>query len=144
MVYYEVKRFHVTYNKNKGDKIMTVKRVINEDTGVYFFEFADEKTTSALTVGDRYLVTAVGTSSALSKGLQAGDIFRCTSEITLGEGDKVKPLVMTKFCGFQNIDGTFSKEQSTYEMIQNLHYDNDWTLKKYLHKEWYEDKGYVD
>lgn len=111
MVYYEVKRFHVTYNKNKGDKIMTVKRVINEDTGVYFFEFADEKTTSALTVGDRYLVTAVGTSSALPKGLKAGDIFRCTTEITLGEGDKVKPLVMTNFCGFQNIDGTFSKEQ---------------------------------
>ena len=111
MVYYEIKRFHVTYNKNKGDKIMTVKRVINEDTGVYFFEFADEKTKSALTVGDRYLVTAIGASSALPKGLQAGDIFRCTSEITLGEGDKVKPLVMTKFCGFQNIDGTFDKEQ---------------------------------
>lgn len=111
MVYYEVKRFHVTYNKNKGDKIMTVKRVINEDTGVYFFEFADEKTTNALTVGDRYLVTAIGTSSALPKGLKAGDIFRCTTEITLSEGDKVKPLVMTKFCGFQNIDGTFDKEQ---------------------------------
>ena len=111
MVYYEVKRFHVTYNKNKGDKIMTVKRIINEDTGVYFFEFADEKTTSALTVGDRYLVTAVGTSSALPKGLQAGDIFRCTSETTLSEGDKVKPLVMTKFCGYQNVDGTFDREQ---------------------------------
>ena len=111
MVYYEVKRFHVTYNKNKGDKIMTVKRVINEDTGVYFFEFADEKTTDALTVGDRYLVTAVGTGGALPKGLQVGDIFRCTSAITLGEGDKVKPLVMTKFCGYQNVDGTFDREQ---------------------------------
>ena len=111
MVYYEVKRFHVTYNKNKGDKIMTVKRVINEDTGVYFFEFAEEKTASALTVGDRYLVTAVGTDSALPKGLQAGDIFRCTSETTLKEGDKVKPLVMTKFCGYQNVDGTFDREQ---------------------------------
>ena len=111
MVYYEVKRFHVTYNKNKGDKIMTVKRIINEDTGVYFFEFADEKTTSALTVGDRYLVTAVGTGSALPKGLKAGDIFRCTSATTLGEGDKVKPLVMTKFCGYQNVDGTFDREQ---------------------------------
>lgn len=41
-------------------------------------------------------------------------------------------------------ENTFSKEQSTYEMVQNPHYDNDWTLKKYLHKEWYEDKGYVD
>ena len=29
-------------------------------------------------------------------------------------------------------------------MIQNPLYDNDWTLKKYLYKEWYEDKGYVD
>lgn len=111
MVYYEVKRFHVTYNKNKGDKIMTVKRIINEDTGVYFFEFADEKTTDALTVGDRYLVTAKGASSALPKGLQAGDIFRCTSATTLSEGDKVKPLVMTKFCGYQNVDGTFDREQ---------------------------------
>ena len=62
---------------------MTVKRIINEDTGVYFFEFADEKTTSALTLGDRYLITATGTDSALPKGLKAGDIFRCTSEITL-------------------------------------------------------------
>ena len=41
-------------------------------------------------------------------------------------------------------EGAFSKEQSTYEMVRNPHYDNDWTLKKYLHKEWYEDKGYVD
>jgi hypothetical protein len=29
-------------------------------------------------------------------------------------------------------------------MVQNPHYDNDWTLEKYLHKEWWEDKGYVD
>lgn len=91
---------------------MAVKRVINEDTGVYFFDFADEKTTGALTVGDRYLVTArATTSTGLPKGLQAGDIFRCTSGITLTEGDKVKPLVMTKFCGYQNVDGTFDREQ---------------------------------
>lgn len=39
---------------------------------------------------------------------------------------------------------TFSKDQCTYKMVQNPHYDNDWTLEKYLHKEWYDDKGYVD
>lgn len=41
-------------------------------------------------------------------------------------------------------EGAFTDEQYTYEMVQNPHYDNNWTLKKYLHKEWYEDKGYVD
>ena len=31
-----------------------------------------------------------------------------------------------------------------YKMVHNPLYDNDWTLEKYLHKIWYEDKGYVD
>lgn len=91
---------------------MTLKRVINEDTGIYFFELGDEKTTGDLTLGERYLVTAIATSdSAIPQGLKTGDIFRCTTAITLASGDKVKPLTMTKFCGFQNIDGTFDKEQ---------------------------------
>lgn len=114
MVYYEIKRFHVTYNKNKGDKTMTLKRVINEDTGVYFFEFGEEKTTGALTSGTRYLVTAIATSSStIPSGLKVGDIFLAneSTAITLGDGDKVKPLTMTKFCGFQNVDGTFDREQ---------------------------------
>lgn len=91
---------------------MTVKRVINEDTGIYFFEIGSEAKTSSLTIGTRYLVTALATSgSAIPKGLAVGDIFLARTAITLGNGDKVKPLIMTKFCGFQNIDGTFDKEQ---------------------------------
>lgn len=91
---------------------MTLKRVINEDTGIYFFEIGDEKSTGALTLGDRYLVTAIAASdSTIPQGLQIGDIFRCTTAITLASGDKVKPLTMTKFCGYQNIDGTFDREQ---------------------------------
>lgn len=91
---------------------MTVKRVINEDTGIYFFEIGSEVTTGSLTAGTRYLVTALATSgSAIPDGLAVGDIFLVHTATTLGNGDKVKPLTMTKFCGFQNIDGTFDKEQ---------------------------------
>ena len=91
---------------------MTVKRVINEDTGIYFFEIGSEVNTGALVAGTRYLITARAASeSALPKGLVVGDIFLAHTAITLDSGDKVKPLTMTKFCGFQNIDGTFDKEQ---------------------------------
>lgn len=91
---------------------MTIKRVINEDTGVYFFEFGSEVTTGSLTVGTRYLVTAkASASSAIPEGLKEKDIFQAQTAITLASGDKVKPIVMTKFCGYQNIDGTFDKEQ---------------------------------
>jgi hypothetical protein len=91
---------------------MTVKRVINEDTGIYFFEIGSEVATEALVAGTRYLITARAASgSALPVGLVVGDIFLAHDAITLGSGDKVKPLTMTKFCGFQNIDGTFDKEQ---------------------------------
>lgn len=91
---------------------MTVKRVINEDTGIYFFEIGSEVDTRALVAGTRYLVTARAASdSVLPNGLVVGDIFLAHTAITLGSGDKVKPLTMTKFCGFQNIDGTFDKEQ---------------------------------
>lgn len=91
---------------------MTVKRVINEDTGIYFFEIGSEVNTGALVAGKRYLVTARAASeSALPKGLVVGDIFLAHTAITLSNDDKVKPLTMTKFCGFQNIDGTFDKEQ---------------------------------
>lgn len=91
---------------------MTVKRVINEDTGIYFFEIGSEVNTRELVAGTRYLVTARAASeSKLPKGLVVGDIFLAHTAITLGNDDKVKPLTMTKFCGFQNIDGTFDKEQ---------------------------------
>ena len=39
---------------------------------------------------------------------------------------------------------SFSEDQYTYKMVQNPLYDNDWTLEKYLHKVWWEDKGYED
>lgn len=90
---------------------MTVKRVINEDTGIYFFEIGSEITTGSLTVGTRYLITALATPSAIPGGLAVGDIFLAHSASDIGSGNKVKPLTMTKFCGFQNIDGTFDKEQ---------------------------------
>lgn len=91
---------------------MTIKRVINEDTGIYFFEVGSETTTGSLTAGARYIVTAVAASSSvIPSGLKVGDIFMAQTALTLAAGDKVKPLVMTKFCGFQNIDGTFNKGQ---------------------------------
>lgn len=93
---------------------MANKRVINEDTGIYFFELGEEKTSGSLTLGNRYLITALASSSsALPSGLQVGDIFyeNGSTATTLAEGDKVKELTMTKFCGFQNVDGTFDREQ---------------------------------
>ena len=91
---------------------MTIKRVINEDSGIYFFEIGSELSNGSLAAGTRYLVTGLAESaSALPKGLIAGDIFLATEAKELATGDKVKPLTMSKFCGFQNIDGTFDKEQ---------------------------------
>lgn len=34
--------------------------------------------------------------------------------------------------------------QTHYKFVRNPLYDNDWTLEKYLHREWWEDKGYTD
>jgi hypothetical protein len=90
-----------------------LKRVINEDTGLYFFELGTEMTTGAMTKGTRYLVSAMADSeSALPNGLQVGDIFICQdADKSLASGDIVKPLTMSKICGFQNIDGTMDREQ---------------------------------
>lgn len=92
---------------------MTTKRVINEDTGIFFFEIGTAVNAGALTIGTRYLISSRGATSALPIGLIAGDIFMVKKATTLitGAGDSVKPLVMTKFCGFQNVDGNFSREQ---------------------------------
>lgn len=91
---------------------MTIKRVINEDSGIYFFEIGDAMTTGSITAGTRYIVVSkAANDSVIANGLQAGDIFLCQTAKELAEGDSVKPLVMSKFCGFQNINGTFSKEQ---------------------------------
>ena len=40
--------------------------------------------------------------------------------------------------------GSFDQKYTEYKFIQNPHYDNDWTEEKYLHKIWWEDKGYED
>lgn len=90
-----------------------IKRVINEDTGLYFFDIGSELSSGNLTKGTRYLITAkAATSSVLATGLQVGDIFLCQKDnVTLAEGDAVKPLTMSKICGFQNIDGTMDREQ---------------------------------
>lgn len=91
---------------------MTVKRVINEDSGIYFFEIGSEVTEGNITAGTRYLVVEkAADGSAIPNGLIAGDIFLAQEGKAIGAGDKVKPLTMSKFCGFQNIDGTFDKEQ---------------------------------
>jgi len=93
---------------------MTIKRVINEDTGIYFFEVGSEIATGTLVVGSRYLITSKkATLSVFPNGLIVGDIFVAKTAIVLASGtdDKVKPLTMTKFCGYQNLDGTFNKEQ---------------------------------
>lgn len=93
---------------------MTLKRVINEDTGIYFFEIGTEIVSGALVAGNRYLITGVDAdSSVLPEGLLVGDIFVAKTALSLATGadDAVKPLTMTKFCGYQNIDGTFNREQ---------------------------------
>lgn len=90
-----------------------IKRVINEDTGLYFFDIGTEVDTGNLTKGTRYLVTKIATSdTVIPSGLQVGDIFLCQKDdMTLASGDGVKPLTMSKICGFQNIDGTMDREQ---------------------------------
>lgn len=93
---------------------MTLKRIINEDSGIYFFDFGTEISTAGtnMTAGTRYLITgAASAGSAIPSGLQTGDIFLCQEQTALVEGDAVKPLVMSKFCGFQNLDGTIDREQ---------------------------------
>ena len=40
--------------------------------------------------------------------------------------------------------GSFDQKYTEYKLVRNPHYDNDWTLEKYLHKVWWEDKGYED
>ena len=102
-----------------------LKRVINEDTGLYFFELGTEMTTGAMTKGTRYLVSAMADSeSALPNGLQVGDIFICQdADKSLASGDIAKPLTMSKICGFQNIDGQWIENKLTllhYVMIQQL------------------------
>lgn len=91
---------------------MTVKRVINEDTEISFFELGDAVTTGNLVAGTWYLIGAMAAeNSIIPKGLKVGDFFLAQSALTLAEGDSVQPVASTKFCGFQNVDGTMDKDQ---------------------------------
>ena len=45
---------------------------------------------------------------------------------------------------FPTEKGSFDKKYTKYKFVQNPHYNNDWTLEKYLHRVWWEDKGYED
>ena len=42
------------------------------------------------------------------------------------------------------IKEVLEEDQCAYKIVQNPLYDNDWTLEKYLHRVWWEDKGYED
>lgn len=93
---------------------MTIKRVINEDTGIYFFDIEDAISTGTLTAGNRYLVAGIASSgSVIPSGLAVGDIFMAKTDLVLASGtdDSVRPITMSKFCGYQNIDGSFDRAQ---------------------------------
>lgn len=91
---------------------MTVKRVINEDTEISFFELGDAITTGNLTVGTWYLIVSTATeNTVIPQGLKAGDFFLAQTALELVDGDSVRPVAATKFCGFQNVDGTMDKDQ---------------------------------
>ena len=67
-----------------------IKRVINEDTGLYFFDIGSELSSGNLTKGTRYLVTKKAeTSSVIPTGLQVGDIFLCQKDRPGNPGRKV-------------------------------------------------------
>ena len=43
-----------------------------------------------------------------------------------------------------NYPKEYREGYTNYKFVRNSLYDNDWTLEKYLHRVWYEDKGYID
>ncbi len=43
-----------------------------------------------------------------------------------------------------NYPRKYREGYTNYKFVRNPLYDNDWTLEKYLHRVWYEDKGYID
>ena len=62
--------------------------------------------------------------------------------------EKLLMLLHALVDGVQITEMSFPEQnregQTEYKMVQNPLYDNNWTLPMYLHREWYEDKGYVD
>lgn len=80
-----------------------------------------------------------------SPSLHADSYGRFT-EITEGILTVLHSLINGELIATMKFPSTqsFSTDCCTYEMVQNPLYDNDWTLEKYLHREWWEDKGYTD
>lgn len=62
--------------------------------------------------------------------------------------EKMLTILHALIDGVEITEMDFPKEYregyTHYKFVRNPLYDNDWTLEKYLHKEWWEDKGYVD
>ena len=62
--------------------------------------------------------------------------------------EKILTILHALIDGIDITEMDFPKEhhdgQTNYKFVRNPLYDNDWTLEKYLHKEWWEDKGYTD
>lgn len=62
--------------------------------------------------------------------------------------EKILTILHALINGVEINEMNYPKEhkegQTHYKFVKNPLYDNDWTLEKYLHKEWWEDKGYTD
>lgn len=62
--------------------------------------------------------------------------------------EKMLTILHALIDGVEITEMDFPKEhrdgQTHYKFVKNPLYDNDWTLEKYLHREWWEDKGYTD
>lgn len=90
------------------------KRLIGKDGEVYAATkgaLIEGNGSTALTDG-YYIVSAIATaSSALPDGLQAGYVFKGSSDITPAEGDKVIPLVLTKKCDITNFSVEYSADE---------------------------------
>ena len=62
--------------------------------------------------------------------------------------EKMLTILHALIDGVEITEMDFPKEYEEgythYKFVRNSLYDNDWTLEKYLHKEWWEDEGYTD
>ena len=62
--------------------------------------------------------------------------------------EKILTILHALIDGIEITEMDFPKEhregQTHYKFVKNPLYDNDWTLEKYLYKEWWEDKGYTE
>jgi len=62
--------------------------------------------------------------------------------------EKMLTILHALIDGVEITEMDFPKEYregyTHYKFVRNPLYDNDWTLEKFLHKEWWEDKGYTD